>query len=75
MNKMVHEHYPAAKLPDDLRGEIDPHVRVTVTVAVEQASPEQTLSLEELLALRRPPYRTAEEIDEDVRRGRGERDG
>jgi hypothetical protein len=75
MNKMVHEHYPASKLPDDLRGEIDPHVRVTVTVAVEQVPAGQVLSLDEILALRRPPYRTADEIDEDIRRGRDERDG
>ena len=32
MNKIVREHYPAAKLPDDLRGELGLDAEVTVTV-------------------------------------------
>jgi hypothetical protein len=30
------------------------------------------MTLEEIFALRRPPFRTAEEIDEDLRRQRDE---
>ncbi|MEX0854056.1 MAG: hypothetical protein WD036_12365 [Bauldia sp.] len=37
MNRIVKEHYLAAKLPDDLREGIDPHDRVTVTVMPEPA--------------------------------------
>lgn len=39
MNKIVREHYPAAKLPDDLRAGIDPARQVTVTVVEEDAEP------------------------------------
>jgi hypothetical protein len=35
MNRIVKEHYPAAKLPDDLREGIDPQGTVTVTVVTE----------------------------------------
>lgn len=35
MNKAVTEHYPASKLPDEVRQDIDPGLRVTVTVVVE----------------------------------------
>jgi len=35
MNRIVKEHYPAAKLPDDLREGIDPLGTVTVTVVTE----------------------------------------
>jgi hypothetical protein len=38
MNRIVKEHYPAAKLPDDLREGIDPHDTVTVTVVPEAAT-------------------------------------
>ena len=71
MNKIVREHYPAAKLPEDLREGVDPQATVTVTVSVEEMSPsKRKLSLEEIFALRRPPYRTKEEIDADIRRDR-----
>jgi hypothetical protein len=71
MNKIVREHYPAAKLPEDLREGVDPQATVTVTVAVEEMSPsKRKLTLEEIFALRRPPYRTKEEIDADIRRDR-----
>ncbi|MEF3365483.1 hypothetical protein V3H18_02930 [Methylocystis sp. 9N] len=35
MNRIVREHYPAAKLPDDLRDEIGAEKRVTITIEVE----------------------------------------
>lgn len=74
MNKIVKEHYPASKLPEDLREGLDPDQRVTVTIATEDAKVEKPLSLKELFAMRRPPYRSLEEIVDDLRRQRDEWD-
>jgi hypothetical protein len=41
-----------------------------VTIVEEEKRPEKVMTLEEIFALRRPPFRTAEEIDEDLRRQR-----
>lgn len=35
MNKAITEHYPASKLPNEVRQDIDPELSVTVTVIVE----------------------------------------
>jgi hypothetical protein len=61
MNKVIRENYPASKLPDDLREGIDPSTRVTVTVT-EDEPPYQPMTLEEILASRRPPYRSSADI-------------
>ena len=74
MNRIVREHYPASKLPEDLRAGADPSSTVTVTIVEEEKRPEKVMTLEEIFALRRPPFRTAEEIDEDLRRQRDEWD-
>ena len=75
MNKIVKEHYPASKLPEDLRAGVDPSSTVTVTIVEEETrAPRKVMSLEEILALRAPPFRTAQEIDEDLRRDRDEWD-
>lgn len=75
MNKIIREHYPASKLPEDLREGVDSTSNVTVTVVVERLQrPERVMSLEEIFASRRPPFRTAEEIDADIRRQRDEWD-
>ncbi len=74
MNKIVREHYPAAQLPEELRPSDDPNARVTVTIEEEEKRPEHVLSLEEIWALRRPPFRTKEEIDAEIRRQRDEWD-
>ena len=74
MNKIVKEHYPAAKLPEDLREGLDPAQLVTITVAVEEAAPERPMSLKELFAMRRPPYRSLDEITDDLRHQRDEWD-
>lgn len=71
MNTVVRQHYPASKLPDDLRGGIDPSKEVTVTV-VEEDRPERVMTFEEIFALRQPPFRTAEEIDAQIRELRDE---
>ena len=72
MNSIVRSNYPAAKLPEDLRDGVDPSATVTVTVTVEEQRPENVLSLDEIFALRRPPYRSKEEIDRELRRDRDE---
>ncbi len=73
MNKIIRENYPAAKLPEDLREGIDPSKMVTVTV-VDDTPPYQPMTLEEIFASRRPPYRSAEEIVASVRKLRDEWD-
>jgi hypothetical protein len=74
MNRIIREHYPASRLPEDLRAGVDPSSTVTVTIVEEEKRPEKAMTLEEIFALRRPPFRTAEEIDEDLRRQRDEWD-
>jgi hypothetical protein len=75
MNRIVRENYPASKLPEDLRVGVDPAATVTVTVVEEDAKPSgKVMSLEEIWALRAPPFRTAQEIDDDLRRDRDEWD-
>ena len=74
MNRIVKEHYPASRLPDDLREGVDPAAVVTVTIVEEQASPQRAVTLEEVFAARLPPFRTPEEIDADLRRQRDEWD-
>ena len=70
MNKIV-RNYPASKLPPDLRQGVDPNARVTVTVQ-DEAPPHHPMSLEEIYALRQPPYRSAEQIVADIRQLRSD---
>ena len=74
MNKIVREHYPAALLPEELRPGGDPNARVTVTIETEEQQPGAFQSLDEIWALRRPPFRTKKEIDADIRQQRDEWD-
>ncbi len=74
MNRIVRENYPASKLPEDLRAGVDPSSTVTVTIVEEEKQAEKVMTLEEIFALRCPPFRKAEEIDEDLRRQRDEWD-
>jgi hypothetical protein len=75
MNKIIRENYPSSKQPEDLREGVDPGSTVTVTVTVDGLKrPEHVMSLEEIFAARRPPFRTTEEIDADIRRQRDEWD-
>jgi len=90
MNRIVKEHYPAGRLPEDLREGLDPGAEVTVTVEVAEIAPaddgslgfadallrrpERVLTLEELFEMRQPTFKTAEEIDEHVRGLRDEWD-
>jgi hypothetical protein len=75
MNRIIREHYPASKLPEDLRAGVDPTATVTVTIVEEEAKPSRpVMSAQEIWALRAPPFRTAQEIDDDLRRDRDEWD-
>ncbi|MGQ0685260.1 hypothetical protein [Bradyrhizobium sp.] len=74
MNRIVKEHYPASKLPEDLRAGVDPASTVTVTIVEEERPPEKVMSLDEIFAARKPPFRSADEIDADLRRQRDEWD-
>ena len=75
MNRIVKEHYPASQLPEDLRAGVNPASTVTVTIVEEGASrPREVMSLDELWALRASPFRTAQQIDDDLRRDRDEWD-
>jgi hypothetical protein len=73
MNRIVREHYPASKLPEDLRDGVDPSATVTVTV-VEEERTQSVPTLDEIFASRRPPYRSTEDIDTELRQRRDEWD-
>jgi hypothetical protein len=74
MNRIVKEHYPASRLPADLRVGTDPKAFVTVTIVEEQRRLDKVMTLDEIFALRKPPFRTPEDIDADLRRQRDEWD-
>jgi hypothetical protein len=74
MNRIVLQHFPASKLPDEMRGDVDPSSTVTVTIDEEEKRPEKVMSLEEIFALKGFRRRSAAEIDEDLQRQRDEWD-
>ena len=74
MNRIVREHYPASRLPEDLREGIDPAREVTVTVSVDEGRPEHVLSLDEIFASGKPRYESLAKINEPVRSLREEWD-
>ena len=69
MNRIVKAHYPVSALPEDLRQGFDPAAEVTVIVE-ETDRPEKILSIEEIFAARRPPFLSADEIDQGVKQER-----
>ncbi|HLJ00558.1 MAG TPA: hypothetical protein VKT76_12645 [Bradyrhizobium sp.] len=74
MNRIIRENYPVSKLPEDLRAGVDPSATVTVTIVEEEKRPEKVMSLDEIFSLRGFRRRSAEEINEDLRRQRDEWD-
>jgi hypothetical protein len=75
MNKIVRRHYPAENLPEDLRRDLAGARDVTITIETEEDDQAGRLALlEQLFAARRPPFRTIEEINEDLRRERDDWD-
>ncbi|TPK69995.1 hypothetical protein FJ930_20305 [Mesorhizobium sp. B2-4-15] len=73
MNKVILEHYPASKLPDELRSGIALGASVTVTVEEEAKRP---LSREQLLELMQNAQASAPgtSLEEAVARVRALRD-
>ena len=74
MNRIVRENYAVADLPEDLRDGFATDAEVRVVIEPASPMPEKVLSIDELFALRRPPYKTTEEIVQQVRRMRDEWD-
>ncbi len=74
MNRIVRENYPVADLPEDLREGFGNDVKVRVVIELASPLPSRVLSLEELFAMRRPPYKTREQIVDEVRRMRDDDD-
>lgn len=73
MNKIV-RNFPASKLPKQLREGFKADAVVTVTVVTDDDSPShKPMTLEQILALRRPPYRSSKEIVSEIRKLRAER--
>jgi hypothetical protein len=72
MKIITRANYPVSNLPDDLREGLQGVATVTVTVTLEEPRPEHILSLEEIFAMRRPPFRTKKQIDAEIRRQRDE---
>ena len=75
MSRIVHKHFPTERLPPELREGFEGVPFVDVTVEAESAvevSDKKPPTLEALFARRRPPFRTPEEIDADLRRQRDE---
>lgn len=70
MNRIILENYPASKLPDDMRGTVDPSSTVTVTVVEQEKRPDKVMSLEEIFSLEGFRRLTVAEINEDLRRQR-----
>lgn len=70
MNRIVREHYPVEKLPEDLRTGLPPHVFVTVTVQAPSTRPIQRRTkktpdpdfFRRLRSKAPPPTKTAEDI-------------
>lgn len=71
MNKIVREHFPAERLPPELREGLDPNATVTVTIEAE-TTPIDKMSLEELFSLRRDVFASAEEAAQHIRSLRDE---
>jgi hypothetical protein len=69
MNRIIREHYPASKLPDDLRKGIDPSGHVTVTVVEEELRPSRD-TLVQLLEQARRRSRSVGDVSTEESVGR-----
>ncbi|MEA3533377.1 hypothetical protein [Rhizobium sp. CC-YZS058] len=70
MNKIVREHYPAAKLPEELRQGLDADARVRIVIeeeASDMPSLPQIVPLPDLDALASNRSQTVEELLETIR--------
>ena len=73
MNKIVLEGYPVDRLPEDIQRQIvDANsVRLIVETRVDPTHRLQA-KLEDIFAARQPPYLSADEIMEEIHKGRYE---
>jgi hypothetical protein len=72
MNTIITRHYPASKLPEDLREGINPSSLVTVTITQRRISPLQAgADTDEITASRTSPTK---EVDAELRGGSDDRD-
>jgi len=71
MNKIVREHFPAERLPAELREGLAPDAHVTVTIETE-VPPEKVMTLEEMFELRRDVFSSPEEVVQHIRALRDE---
>ena len=74
MSRIVRENYPVAELPADLRAEFPRDATVRLIIEPVELPPERVLSLDKLWAMRRGPFKTSDELAEEVRRMRDEWD-
>lgn len=73
MNRIIREHYPASKLPDDLKAEIGAGKKVTITIEVEEDAPKpQDDWFARYGRLRRSTFKSLEEVNDHVRALRDE---
>jgi hypothetical protein len=66
MNRIVREHYPAEKLPEDLREGLAPGARVRVSVEVEATSAARA-KLRDIRSRRRGTFGSSAEVNAYVR--------
>jgi hypothetical protein len=62
VNRIVREHYPVGKLPEDLRGDLDLSANVTITLVQEHAR-DHVVSLGEIFAVADRSWLSKDEID------------
>lgn len=77
MNKIVREHYPVERLPEDLRAELGLARTVTVVIEAEDQAPpkrDREAAIAELRELRSKLKPSADDAVERVRRLRDEWD-
>lgn len=70
MNKIVREHYPAAKLPEELRQGLNPEATVTIVIEEEgqaKPSPLGSIALGDLPFREPGPPLSVEEMLESIR--------
>jgi hypothetical protein len=78
MNKIVREHYPASRLPADLRDAIGAAEQVTITIVTEEEGTRQDNGsneqswFERHKHIQRDNYKTSEEVNDYVRSLRDE---
>lgn len=72
MNKVVREHYPASRLPEDLHKEIGDNATVTVTIVVEPEADRKTDWFSRHEHIRRDYFKSPEEVNDYIRSSRDE---